>query len=288
VTATMSTVWDRTTEFVGDNLAPLTPIVVFGMFLPIALIGNLVPLVGAIGLTGSSVAGILVVILSLASNWGAVAVTALAINPVAGRSAAVGTANRRFLPVVAINVIALIAVFVLFLPATIGFAMSGIPMGQMTGQTTVVQPSLETVSAPIVLFATLYLLVLLPVLLWIVARLSVINPTLINEHRGLGVFARAFRLTHGSALKIMGVILLYLIVSQIAGLAARMVAGAVFGILIGGVGLMSASAILTACVVAIVSTLFSVLAVVFLAKLYLALRDAKDASSPFAAIVEGA
>jgi hypothetical protein len=288
VTATMSTVWDRTTEFVGDNLAPLTPIVLFGMFVPIALIGNLVPLVGAIGLTGSSVAGILVVILSLASNWGAVAVTALAINPAAGRGTAIRTANRRFLPVVAINVVGLIAVFVLFLPATIGFAMSGIPMAQMTGQTTGVQPSLETVSAPIVLFATLYSLVLLPVLLWIVARLSVINPTLIAEHRGLGVFARAFRLTRGSALKIMGVILLYLIVSQIAGLAARMVAGAVFGILIGGVGPMSLSAILTASVVAIVSTLFSVLAVAFLAKLYLALRDAKDASGPFAAIVEGA
>ena len=287
MTATMSTVWDRTTEFVGDNLAPLTPIVLLGMFVPIALIGNLMPLVGAIGLTGSSVAGILVVILSLASNWGAVAVTALAIDPAAGRSGAVRTANRRFLPVVAVNAIALVAVFALLLPAMIGFAMSGIPMAQMTGQTTV-QPSLETVSAPIVLLASLYSLVLLPVLLWIVARLSVINPTLINEHRGLGVFARAFRLTRGSALKIMGVILLYLIVSQIAGLAARMVAGAVFGILIGGVGLMSLSAILTACVVAIVSTLFSVLAFAFLAKLYLALRDAKDASGPFAAIVEGA
>ena len=288
MTATMSTVWDRTTEFVGDNLAPLTPIVLLGMFVPIALIGNLVPLVGAIGLTGSSVAGILVVILSLASNWGAVAVTALAIDPAAGRGGAIRTANRRFFPVVAVNVIALIAVFALFLPAMIGFAMSGIPMAQMTGQTTVVQPSLETVSAPIVLFASLYSLVLVPVLLWIVARLSVIYPTLINEHRGLGVFARAFRLARGSALKIMGVILLYLIVSQIAGLAARMVAGAVFGILIGGVGPMSLSAILTACVVAIVSTLFSVLAFAFLAKLYLALRDAKDASGPFAAIVEGA
>jgi hypothetical protein len=288
VTATMSTVWDRTTEFVGDNLAPLTPIVLLGMFVPIALIGNLVPLVGAVGLTGSSVAGILVVILSLASNWGAVAVTALAIDPAAGRSGAIRTANRRFLPVVAVNAIALIAVFALFLPAMIGFAMSGIPMTQMTGQSTVAQPSLETVSAPIVLFASLYSLVLLPVLLWIVARLSVINPTLIAEQRGLGVFARAFRLTRGSALKIMGVILLYLIVSQIAGLAARMVAGAVFGILIGGVGPMSLSAILTASVVAIVSTLFSVLAVAFLAKLYLALRDAKDASVPFAAIVEGA
>jgi len=288
VTATMSTVWDRTTEFVGDNLAPLTPIVLLGMFVPIALIGNLVPLVGAIGLTGSSVAGILVVILSLASNWGAVAVAALAIDPVAGRSAAIATANRRFLPVVAINVIALIAVFALFLPAMIGFAMSGIPMGQMTGQTTMVQPSLETVSAPIVLFATLYLLVLLPVLLWIVARLSVITPTLINEHRGLGVFARAFRLTRGNALKIMGVILLYLIVSQIAGLAARIVAGAVFGILIGGVGPMSLSAILTASVVAIVSTLFSVLAVAFLAKLYLALREADAESGRVAAMVEGA
>ncbi|WP_277968636.1 hypothetical protein [Sphingomonas echinoides] len=286
--ATMSTVWDRTTEFLGDNLASLTPIALFGIFLPLALIGNLMPLMGAVGLAGSSVVGIVVVILSLASNWGAVAVTALALDPAAGRASAVRTANRRFLPILGVNVIALVGLFLVFLPAMVGFAMSGIPTDQMTGDMTGPQPSLETINAPIVLFASLYTLALLPVLLWIVARLSVIIPILVDERRGLGAFAQAFRLTRGSALKIMGVMLLYLIVSQVAGLAARMVAGAVFGIVLGGLGPMSLSGILTASVVAIVSTIFLVLAVAFLAKLYLALRDARARSADLDAPVVGA
>ncbi|WP_354290505.1 hypothetical protein [Sphingomonas sp. PvP055] len=284
----MSTVWDRTTEFLGDNLASLTPIALFGIFLPLALIGNLMPLMGAVGLAGSSVVGIVVVILSLASNWGAVAVTALALDPAAGRASAVRTANRRFLPILGVNVIALVGLFLVFLPAMVGFAMSGIPTDQMTGDMTGAQPSLETINAPIVLFASLYTLALLPVLLWIVARLSVIIPILVDERRGLGAFAQAFRLTRGSALKIMGVMLLYLIVSQVAGLAARMVAGAVFGIVLGGLGPMSLSGILTASVVAIVSTIFLVLAVAFLAKLYLALRDARARSAHLDAPVVGA
>lgn len=269
--ATMSTVWDRTTAFVGDHLAALAPIVLIGMFVPLALIGNLVPLMGAIGLTGSSIVGVLVVLLSLASNWGAIAVTALALDPDAGRGAAIHTANRRFLPVVGINLLALIVLFLAFLPGMIGFAMGGIAVNQMNGE----QPSLDTINGPIVLGATLYTLVLLPVLLWLVARLVLINPVMVAERVGLRVFARSFALTRGLALKIMGVILLYLIVSQIAGLATRIVAGSVFGLLLGGVGATSLAAILTSSIVAVVSTLFSVLAVAFLANLYLAARDAR-------------
>lgn len=276
--ATMSTVWDRTTEFVGTNLAALAPIVLLGIFAPLALIGNLVPLLGTVGVTGNTIVGLLVLILSLASNWGAIAVTALALDPEAGRTVAIRTANHRFLPVVGINLVALIALFVLCLPGMIGFSLSGVPMTQM-GATA---PSLDQVNGPMVLFGTLYTLALLPLLLWLVARLSVMNPAMVLERRGLGVFARSFTLTRGLALKVMGVILLYLIVSQVAGLAARMVAGAVFGLLLANDGPVSLAAILTSTVVAVVSTIFSVLAVAFLAKLYLATRDAR------ATIVEAA
>jgi hypothetical protein len=282
--ATMNTVWDRTTEFVGDNLAALTPIVLFGLFVPLALVGNLVPLMGAVGLTGGSLVGVLVVLLSLASNWGATAVTALALDPRAGRAAAIRTANRRFLPVVGVNVVVLVAVFLLFLPAMIGFAMSGIPMTPMTGE----PPALDTINAPIVLASSFYALVLMILLWWLVARLCVVTPTIVAEPRGLGAFKRAFRLTRGLALKIMGVILLYLVVSQVAGRAAQLVAGTVFGLLLGGVGPMSASAILTACVAALVSTLFSVLAVAFLAQLYLATRAGRDAPDMPHSVVEAA
>ena len=271
--ATMSTVWDRTTEFVGENIAALTPIVLLGMFAPVALIGNLMPLMGPSGVAGNAVVGGLIVLLSLLSNWGAIAVTALALDPAAGRGVAIRNANRRFLAVIGINLIVLVILFLLFAPAFIGLSLSGIPMNQ----TGAAQPSLDQINGPAVLFASLYTLVLLPLLLWLIARLSVINAAVVAERRGFGVFARAFALTRGLALRIMGVILLYLIVSQVAGLATRMVAGTVFGLLLSSDGPVSLAAIMTSVVVAVVSTIFSVLAVVFLAKLYLATRDARAA-----------
>lgn len=271
--ATMSTVWDRTTEFVGENIAALTPIVLLGMFAPVALIGNLMPLMGPSGVVGNAVVGGLIVLLSLLSNWGAIAVTALALDPAAGRGVAIRNANRRFLAVIGINLIVLVILFLLFAPAFIGLSLSGIPMNQ----TGAAQPSLDQINGPAVLFASLYTLVLLPVLLWLIARLSVINAAVVAERRGFGVFTRAFALTRGLALRIMGVILLYLIVSQVAGLATRMVAGTVFGLLLSSDGPVSLAAIMTSVVVAVVSTIFSVLAVVFLAKLYLATRDARAA-----------
>ena len=42
--ATMSTVWDRTAEFLSDNLAALTPLVLLGIFVPLTLLGSLMPL----------------------------------------------------------------------------------------------------------------------------------------------------------------------------------------------------------------------------------------------------
>ncbi len=271
--ATMSTVWDRTTEFVGENIAALTPIVLLGMFAPVALIGNLMPLMGPSGVVGNAVVGGLIVLLSLLSNWGAIAVTALALDPAAGRGVAIRNANRRFLAVIGINLIVLVILFLLFAPAFIGLSLSGIPMNQAGAA----QPSLDQINGPAVLFSSLYTLVLLPVLLWLIARLSVINAAVVAERRGFGVFARAFALTRGLALRIMGVILLYLIVSQVAGLATRMVAGTVFGLLSSSDGPVSLAAIMTSVVVAVVSTIFSVLAVAFLAKLYLATRDARAA-----------
>lgn len=279
MTVTMSTVWDRTTAFVGENLGAVAPIALLGIFVPLSLIGNLMPLIGATGkagagIEGTGVAGMLVLALSLASNWGGLAVIALALDPAAGRAVAVRTANRRFVPIVGVNLVAIVVAFVLFLPGMIGFSMAGIPMTQLNGT----PPSLTTVNAPIVLFAGLYMLLLMVVLLWVVARFSLINPTLVLERRGLGAFARSFALTRGIALKIVGVIVLYGIVAQVAGFAARTVAGSVLSLLLGNAGPTSLAAILTSIVVAATSTIFSVLALAFLAELYLATRAAQVAN----------
>ena len=272
--ATMSTVWDRTTEFLSDNLAALTPIVLLGIFVPLTLLGNLMPLMGSSGQVGDWTLGGIVFVLALVTTWGGIAITALAFDPAAGRSAAVATANRRVLPVLGIGLVTTLAVALLAAPIGIALGLSGLDLTAMTAG----KPPAGTANGWALSFATIYMMALAVFLLWAYARLVLlITPIMVMERRGLGVYARAFVLTRGIAWKVIGVLLLYAIVSWVASAAAKTVFGSVFGLLIAGEGRITLASILTQIVAAAVSTIFSVLSVAFVAKLYLATRDAREA-----------
>lgn len=129
--ATMSTVWDRTAEFLSDNLAALTPLVLFGIFVPLTLIGSLMPLMGTGGQPADLALGLMVLALSLVSSWAGVAITALAFDPAAGRGGAVRVANRRLLPVIGVGLVTLLVVLLLAAPIFIAFALSGVDMAAL-------------------------------------------------------------------------------------------------------------------------------------------------------------
>ncbi|GGA40815.1 hypothetical protein [Sphingomonas psychrolutea] len=272
--ATMSTVWDRTAEFLSDNLAALTPIVLLGIFVPLTLLGNLMPLMGSSGQVGDWALGAIVFVLALVTTWGGIAITALAFDPGAGRGSAVATANRRIAPVLGIGLVTTLAVLLLAVPIAVALGMSGLDMTAMAAG----KPPTGVVNGWALSFATFYMIAFAVFLLWAYARLVLlITPIMVMERRGLGVYARAFVLTRGIAWKVIGVLLLYAIVSWVASAAAKTVFGSVFGLLIGGTGPITLASVLTQIAVATISTLFSVLSVAFVAKLYLATRDAREA-----------
>lgn len=276
--ATMSTVWDRAAEFLGDNLAAVTPLALLTLFVPLSLLGNLVPLVGSIGTVGDIALGFVLLALSIVTVWGGLAITALALDPVAGREPAIAVANRRLLPVLGVGLVVLAVVAVLALPFGIALGFSGLDMtGMAPGRPSTTAPNIAAI-----LFVVLYVPVFALLLLWLAARLALVNPVMAMERRGLGVFARSFVLTARIQWKLIGVLLLYFVVSQVAALAAQSVFGVVFGLLIGGDGPVNVASVLTSIIVAAVSTLFSLFAIAFLARLYLAARDAREL------IVEGA
>jgi len=70
---------------------------------------------------------------------------------------------------------------------------------------------------------------------------------------------------------IIGVMILYFIVSWVAVTAARLVFGSIFRLVAGGGGAMSLSAVLTSVIVAAIQTVFGILVATFIAKLYQAL-----------------
>ena len=272
--ATMSTVWDRTAEFLSDNLAALTPIVLLGIFVPLTLLGNLMPLMGLSGQVGDWALGAIVFVLALVTTWGGIAITALAFDPAAGRGSAVATANRRIAPVLGIGLVTTLAVLLLGVPIAVALGMSGLDMAAMAAG----KPPTGVVNGWALGFATVYMIAFAVFLLWAYARLVLlITPIMVMERRGLGVYARAFVLTRGIAWKVIGVLLLYAIVSWVASATAKTVFGSVFGLLIGGTGPITLASVLTQIAVATISTLFSVLSVAFVAKLYLATRDAREA-----------
>ena len=278
VIATMSTVWDRTAEFLSDNLAALTPIVLLAIFVPLTLMGSLMPLMGSAGQAGNLTLGIVVMILSCVTAWGGLAVTALAFDPAAGRGPAVATANRRFPALVGISIAMLLIVAVLVAPVGVAFGLSGVDMAALAAG----KAPAGGVNGGALAFASLWSLILLPLLLFVYARFFVLlTPIIVMERRGLGAFARSFVLTRTVAWKVVGMLILYLVVSTVASVAAKTVVGSVLRLLLGDDGQVSLASVLTQIIVAGISTIFSVLAVAFIAKLYLAARDAREA------IVEG-
>lgn len=276
MTVTMSTIWERTTEFLGDRRGALAPLVLLGLFVPLILIGNLMPLVGASGHSGDLTLGGLVFVLSLITTWSGLVISALALDPVIARGTAMQIANRRLLPVIGIGLVTLMAVVIVAAPIGIAFAASGVDMAALSAGR--MQPNPGNGGA--LVFAMLYGLVLAAVLFWAYARCVVlVTPILLAERRGLGVYRRNFGLTRHIAWKVIGVLLLYGVVSWVASAAAKTVFGTVFALLFGTDGTITLASVLTQIVVAAVSTLFSLLAVVFVAKLYLAAREAIDARS---------
>lgn len=269
---TMSNVWDRTTEFLGDNRGSVVPLALAAIFIPVSIQGCIAEL----GKTPGEVLarGLFSLALSLISYWGQLAIIALTMNPDADRAAATRQATARLPAAIGIGLVLFVAFLLLFSPAPIALALAGFDFSAAINGG---HPSMPVSVTGFVLF---YLLAAGLVFLWLMARLVLVNPIIVGERRGLGVFARSFALTRGLTWRIIGVILLFGIVAMVSVLAAKTVFGSILRLLLGDDGTVNAASVLTAILVAIVSTIFTVLAAAFTAELYVAVRD------PRATIVE--
>ena len=266
----MGTVWDRATEFLSDNLAAIFPLALCAIFIPSAITQSIAPL-GTLGATAVLSVQLVSICLSCVSLWGKVAIMALALDAAAGRGSAIAIANRRLLPIIGITLVIGAAVIALLIPVAVALVVAGFDFqAAMTSAEPAVPPSVTG-------FLLLYMLLVSCALIWFSARLALVVPTMLMERRGLGVFARSFKLTRPVQWRILGVLLLYFMVSAVSVLAAKLVFGSVLGLIAGGDGPMTVATVMTSIFVSIVVTGFSLLAAAFTAKLYLAVRDARGA-----------
>lgn len=266
----MGTVWDRATEFLSDNISAIFLLVLLTIFVPAAISQSIAPL-GVLSATAAFEVQVVSLVLSLVSLWGKIVIIALALDAAAGRESAIATANRRMLPILGILLLVGVGVVALMLPFAIALLLSGVDLkAAMTSGKPEIPPGLEG-------FLFLYLLIFCVALLWLSARLVLTTPIMIMERRGMGVFLRSFKLTRRFQWKVVGVLILYGIVSVVSFLAAKLVFGSILGLIAGGDGPVTVATVLTSILVSVVLTAFSVLAAAFTGKLYLAARDAREA-----------
>lgn len=266
----MGIVWDRTTDFLSDNLPAVATIAGFAILLPGAISGTIEPLTVRDDGTASPIQ-LVSLALSLVSLWGQLAIVALALDPSARRSGATAVASQRFIPLIVVLVVLLAGLFVLMLPLPIALGVAGFDFqAAMNGGN-------PDIPSGVGGFLLLYSLFCAGLLVWLVARLLLITPVVVMERRWTSAIARSFRLTRPVGLKILGVIILYAIVCGVSFLAAKLVFGSILGLIAGGEGLVTVGSAIAATLVALVMTIFNVLASAFTARLYLAIRDAREA-----------
>lgn len=263
----MSIVWDRTAEFLSDNIAAVLPIALLAFFVPASIEGNFAAAMTRAGEWLKIVLYVLQLVFALVSLWGSLVITAMALDIATERSAA-NIATRRLIPALVVSIVMIVVASALVLPVPGILAFNGYDMAAMARGENV------NMSMSVAGFIVLYLLTLTLLLLWVIARLIVATPVVVRESRVLSALGESWRLTRGSALRIVGVIILFAIVSWVATLAAMTVFGSIFALVAGNGDGVTLSSVMTSIVVAAVQSAFMVIPPVFTAKLYLALTAA--------------
>ena len=269
----MGVVWDRATEFLGDNIARVTPIALALIFVPASINDAIAPLGTANPemQTGISIAGLVFAIVSI---LGQLAIMALALDPGRTAGAAVGAALSKLFLGVLITILLLLALIFALIPLVVIVASAGLDMsGFATNDQAAISAAIAQLPPSLIWTILGYMLAWAVLSIWVSARLTLAYPALLDQNLGMGAISGSWMLTRGLVMKIIGVLLLYVIVSGVAALAAKAAFGGVLGLIAGGAEPGSVASVLTSVAVGAVGTAFAMLQAAFIAKLYVDARD---------------
>lgn len=268
----MGMVWDRAVEVLRGRTDILVWIAAVGIFLP-AVVNNALAAYGqsqgraGVGAGFALLTGLVAIAVLLASIWGQLALLAVATHPQTTRSDAAHQATRRLGPALAVVIVLVLLFALLLVPPVIALVRAGVDVSNPAAMASI-PPGASG-------FIGIYVLVLIPLLFWVSARLILVNPVVLNERRGLGAIRRSFQLTRGLTWRIIGVMLLFAVVLLVATLAVQAVTALVFRLILGADSLALVG-FLAAAAGAVVTTAMSVVAAAFTAQLYVATTGDHD------------
>lgn len=265
----MGAVWDSTAQVFAGRGAAITRVAMATLLLPSVL-------QAALALArGQSAASLLDSLIGLAvavvTLLGSLAIVALASDPAIDERGGYRIAGETLLGAIAANLILGLALCLLVVPGILLLARAGFDF-----QAAMVEGPQPKLDAGAALWAVLYLLIWSVFVLWAIVRLAPLHAAIVNERRGASAIGRAFGLTRGLALRLFGVVLLFLIVLAVVWSAATSVVGLVSRLALGP-DQTAATGFVVALVDAAVTAGATALSAVFCARLYAAIRAERDA-----------
>jgi len=268
----MGLVWDRTTEVLQGRSGILARLALLYLFLPGVVSAGVSSIV-----TPNSALAILSGLISIAATvlliMGVLAITAVASDPAVDGAHAQRIAAARLLPALAAVALIIVALLLVALPIIALIVQSGAtldPVTQRFDLSTATPGSLGTAGLITLAAAVLGI--------WVSVKLVPLFAVIVNERLGLGAARRSFRLTRGSVLRLLGVIILYVIVVLVAMAAATSVVGLIARLLLGA-DAASGVAFVVGVVSSAVTAVATVVQTVFYARFYVAASERAAAAT---------
>jgi len=257
-TLSISTVWDRTTDFLSGHWRPAALISIATISVNDALAAILQPIMRGEAEPGTRIAAFAAILVgTLWSITGQLALTAFVFDPARTTGQAMRKGTARLPPMIGGTLLVAVAATIAAAPLVAGILLQMIDL----------QAEPPVLPGWFLLYAVFFSL--LVVAAW--ARLVLMAPSIVEGLGPVAAIRSSLRRTQGHFWKLVGAALLYLVVSGVVTLALSSAAGAMFAMLLGDAG-RYAGAIVTG----IATGLISMAALIFIAKLHHALTPAES------------
>jgi hypothetical protein len=247
--------WDDAVAFIRRESALLIPLALATVFL--GDVGGTLAQAHAPGVPPSGFAQIAFFAAALWSIVGQLSITALVLRPGSSVGEAIGMGVARVGKLLLVALM-LAAVFVIaLLPVAVGLIGAGF------------NPENPQSLSQMPTWAAFYVGLLSVVMVWVGARLLLLNPLIVDRNPGaIRAVKAAFAMTRGIAAQIVLVLLIYLIVLGILTGAVRFVVGSLAAVIAAAVGQPFLGVVVTALASGLMATALGLVAAVFIACLY--------------------
>ena len=262
----LSKAWEDSKDIFSRDGTLLSAVALALLVLPEIVAGVVSP-----PMAGSQSAGgrLLALAMTFVGVIGQLAIVRLAIGPSTTVGQAIAHGARRFPATLGALILLICAIALVLIPLLIILLLTGAIAMPVQGQPP--PPSFSTV-----------LLVIVIASLFIAVKFIMTVPVASAEEAGpLAILKRSWRLTGGHYWPLFGVELLLLVAAVVLLLSAQFVGGAIAAAVGGGIEAFSVSALVLSAFMGIAQAVFTVLASVMLARIYVQLsRGGAEASVP--------